>query len=89
MICLKIIPLLVSGNAAGSGKEFKLIFKTTNVSQPDATFLKCLEDEVGLQMNVHEAYISSNENKLYSPYSEKDIIEFDFNIFPGVHEGST
>ena len=80
--------IISSGNAAGSGKEFKLIFKTTNVSQPDATFLKCLEDKVGLQMNVHEAYISSSENKLYSPYSEKDIIEFDFNIFPGVREGS-
>lgn len=81
--------IISSGNAAGSGKEFKLIFKTTNVSQPDATFLKCLEDEVGLQMNVHEAYISSNENKLYSPYSENDIIEFDFNIFPGVREGTS
>lgn len=79
--------IISSGQAAGSGKEFKLIFKATNVGSPDATFLSCLEDTIGLQMNVHEAYISSNETKIYSPYSENDIIEFDFNIFPGVNDG--
>ena len=82
--------IIKKGSAAGSGKEFKLIFKATNVSQPNATFLSCLdESNVGLQMNVHEAYINSNEKQIYSPYCEEDIVEFDFNIFPGVDTGTS
>ena len=82
--------IIKNGKSAGTGKEFKLIFKATNVSQPNATFLSCLdESNVGLQMNVHEAYINSNEKQIYSPYCEEDIIEFDFNIFPGVDTGTS
>lgn len=82
--------MITQGATLGRGKEFKLIFKTTNVGKSDATFLTCLDkNNVGLQMNVHEAYINSNESSLYSPYSEEDIIEFDFNIFPGVNKNGT
>ena len=82
--------IIKNGTSAGTGKEFKLIFKATNVSQPNATFLSCLDEfNVGLQMNVHEAYINSNEKQIYSPYCEEDIIEFDFNIFPGVNTGTS
>ena len=31
-------------------------------------------------MNVHEAYIKSSSKSLYIPYSEEDIIEWEFNI---------
>ena len=80
--------IIKNGKASGTGREFKLIFKATNVGKPNATFLRCLDSyNVGLQMNAHEAYISSNEKRIYSPYSENDIIEFDFNIFPGLDTG--
>lgn len=65
------------------GKEFKIIFKTTNVAKSNATFLTCQSVEeplIGLQMNVHEAYIRSDVKSLYVPYSEEDIIEWEFNI---------
>lgn len=74
---------LFADDAKRNGKEFKLVFKTTNVAKSDATFLTCQSGdtaEIGLQMNVHEAYIKANAKSLYIPYSEEDIIEWEFNI---------
>lgn len=67
-------------DAKRNGKEFKLVFMTNNVRRADATFLTCLSGNIGLQMNVHEAYIKSSAKALYVPYSEEDLIEWDFNI---------
>lgn len=72
------------------GSSFRMIFKTTNVRQANAEFLRCVTTEgtadapynIGLQMNVHEAYLHTNADSLYIPYSEDDIIEFDFSINP-------
>ena len=67
-----------------TGAEFKLIFKTQNVRSASATFLSCLDasenSSVGLEMNVHEAYVRTSTDNLYFPYSEEDIIEFEYNI---------
>ena len=76
-------PSLVSKN----GAEFKIVFKTTNVANPNATWLSCLADtekgeSVGLQMDVHNGHIYSNLQSLKIPYSEEDVIEFDMNITP-------
>lgn len=71
---------LFADDARKNGKEFKLIFKTANVAKSDATFLSCESNGIGLQMNVHEAYIKSSTKSLYIPYSEEDIIEWEFNI---------
>lgn len=80
--------VLGADNAMGNGKEFKLIFKTTNVASADTSFLKCLAlptvglNEVGLEMKVHHGYVKSNNDILEIPYAEEDIVEFDFNINP-------
>lgn len=71
---------LFNDDARRNGKEFKLTFKTTNVAKSNATFLSCEFNGIGLQMNVHEAYIKSSAKSLYVPYSEDDIIEWEFNI---------
>ena len=73
---------LFERDASIYGSEFKCIFKTTNVRKADTTFLTCQADEtvVGLEMNTHEAYLKSSIDNLYIPYSEEDIIEFEFNI---------
>lgn len=69
-------------DASVHGAEFKCIFKTTNVKKADATFLTCMSDStpVGLSMGTHAAYLKSSIGELYIPYSEEDIIEFEFNI---------
>lgn len=76
---------LFGDDAKKTGKEFKLIFKSSNVQAPDATFLTCVDNttgdnHIGIEMNVHEAYIYGQAGKLHLPYSEEDIIEFEFNI---------
>ena len=73
---------LFERDASTYGSEFKCIFKTTNVRKADATFLTCQADAtvVGLEMNVHEAYLKPSIKSLYIPYSEEDVIEFEFNI---------
>ena len=64
------------------GKEFKFVFKTTNVKKRSSTFLSCIDGEtpIGLDMKVESAKIYASNKELYIPYCEEDIIEFEFNI---------
>ena len=73
---------LFGRDASIYGSEYKIVFKTANVQRVDATFLTCQNDStvVGLEMNVHDAYLKSSIDSLYLPYSEEDIIELEFNI---------
>ena len=72
----------MENDPATYGASFKCIFKTTNVKQAKAQFLNCTspDQHIGLEMNVHEAYIRNSVSELYIPYSEEDIIEFDYTI---------
>lgn len=76
---------LFADDAKKNGKEFKLVFKTTNVARPDAKFLNCIDNttgdnRIGIEMFVHEANIYAQSGRLDLAYSEEDIIEFEFNI---------
>ncbi len=71
------------------GKEFKFIFKTTNVKKRSGTFLSCIEQSVsedgtstsvGIDMKVENAKIYAQNKEIFVPYCEDDIIEFEFNI---------
>lgn len=68
------------------GQHFKVIFRTDNVRDASATFLRCLGEtgEAGIKMNVHEAYLYSGNasSSLYSPYSESDRVEYEYDILP-------
>lgn len=71
---------------AGTGKEFKLIFKTTNVARSNATWLQCMDiadkKDLGIRMEAQNAYIDSSLGTLEIPYVDDDVIEFDMNIVP-------
>lgn len=71
------------------GKEFKFVFKTTNVKKRSSTFLSCIEQtlaedgtttSVGIDMTVESASIHARNKNIFVPYCEEDIIEFEFNI---------
>ena len=71
---------LFADDAKVNGKEFKVVFKTTNIKKRDTSFISCMDNNIGLDMKVESANIYSSNNSLYSPYCEEDIIEFEFNI---------
>ena len=71
---------LFADDARTNGKEFKVIFKTTNVKNRNTSFISCMDYGIGLDMKVENANIYSSNGSLYSPYCEDDIIEFEFNI---------
>lgn len=71
---------LFADDAKTQGKEFKVVFKTTNIKNRDTTFISCMNSGIGLDMKVQDANIYSSNGSLYSPYCEEDIIEFEFNI---------
>ena len=76
---------LFADDSKKNGKEFKLIFKTTNVSNGDTTFLTCVDNttdtnHIGIRMDAHEAFIYAQSGNLPLPYAEDEIIEFEFNI---------
>lgn len=81
---------LFEDDAKRNGKEFKFVFKTTNVRNGNSTFLRCVDgtdsSKVGIQMNIHKAYIYASADSLYLPYSEEDVIEFEFNITKNTEE---
>ena len=71
---------LFADDAKTNGKEFKVIFKTTNVKNRNTSFISCMDYGIGLDMKIENANIYSSNGSLYSPYCEDDIIEFEFNI---------
>lgn len=71
---------LFADDAKENGKEFKVIFKTENIKNRDTSFISCMDSGIGLDMKIESANIYSSNGDLYSPYCEKDIIEFEFNI---------
>ena len=78
---------LFEQDASVAGSEFKVVFNVTNVRDVDATFLSCVagDTQVGLRMDAHAAYLMTSgtgAEPLYMPYSENDIIEYEFNINP-------
>ena len=79
---------LFSDTTKSNGREFKVIFKTANIKNRDTSVITCravdsktgITTGIGLDMRVESANIYSSVDHLYSPYSEEDIIEFEYNI---------
>lgn len=77
---------LFGSNPKESGSEFKIIFRSDNIRSRDAQFLSCMPvsdaTQVGLEMNVHEAYLHTTEGAMKNPYCDGETIEFEYNISP-------
>lgn len=65
-----------------NGREFKLVYKITNVKDKDTTAIQCFDESnnVGFRLQSHNAYVSSSAGTLDQPLSEEDIIEYEFNL---------
>lgn len=73
---------LFGNDAKKLGKNFKLVFKTTNVKNYDATALTCLNSGIGLNIQAQKITLTSEQNSIELPTCEDDFMEFEFNILP-------
>lgn len=73
---------LFADDAKKLGKNFKLVFKTTNVKNYDATALTCLNGGVGINIQAQKVTLTSQQNSIELPTCEDDFMEFEFNVLP-------
>ena len=78
---------LFADDARVNGKTIKMIFKTDNCRNYDASIATCYADGVGIQLNAYNAQFSSTGTSLSVPYSEKEYIELEFDVYPSSQTG--
>ena len=78
----------IASDPKRDGREFKLVYRVSNVRNVNATVLSCFDDDsgIGFKINAHEAYINSSSSQLYAPLAEEDIIEFEFDLTKSTSE---
>lgn len=78
-----VIPYnLFNDDAKKTGKNFKFIYKCTNVKDYDAKVLSCYNNNIGIRINAQEAILTSEQNSINVPYCEDYYMELEFNILP-------
>lgn len=73
---------LFADDAKKTGKNFKLIYKTTNVRDYDALALTCSDANIGFKVYAQNAVLTSEQNDITVPYCEDNYMELEFNILP-------
>lgn len=73
---------LFKDDSKKTGKEFKLMYRCTNVRNYDAQVLSCLSGGIGLNVCAQTAELKSEQNSLSTPYVEDTYMELEFNILP-------
>lgn len=71
---------LFNDNAISTGKNIKVVFKTTNVRNYDAEIMNCVSGKIGLVLQAQQAVLSSELKSATIPYCEEKQIEMDINI---------
>ena len=71
---------LFADDPKGTGKEFKVVFRTKNIRKRNSSFLTCMDNNIGIDMKIEEATIYNTGSSLRSNYCEDTIIEYEFNI---------
>ena len=73
---------LFADDAKKTGKNFKFIYKCTNVKNYEAQVLSCFADNLGYTVKAQEATLKSEQNEISVPYCEDYYMELEFNILP-------
>ena len=72
---------LFADDATMNGKTFKMIFKVKNCRDYDAFVAGCMADDIGIQLNAHEAVCRSSGTSVSVPYGEDEYIELEFDVY--------
>ncbi len=67
-------------DAKTSGKEIKIVFKSTECRNYDATIASCLDSNIGIKLQAQQATLSSALQSATVQYCEDKKIEMDINI---------
>jgi len=64
-----------------NGSNFKIIFKIENCRDYDATVLNCLSEDIGIQLNAHNAIFKSTTTSVSTQYGEEEYTELEFEVY--------
>ena len=74
---------LFGDDAKKTGKNFKFVYKSTNVRDYDGKVLECVNGKIGFKVNAQSSTLSSEQNTITLPFCEDNYMELEFNILPG------
>ena len=70
------------------GSNFKIIFKIENCRNYDAVVATTMADNIGIQLNAHNAIFKSNTTSISTQYGENEYTELEFEVYKN-HVGDT
>lgn len=73
---------LFGDDAKKTGKNFKFVYRSTNVKDYDGKVLECLNGKIGFKINAQSSTLSSEQNTVTLPFCEDNYMELEFNILP-------
>ena len=64
-----------------TGCSFKIIFKIENCRDYDANIINNIADNVGIELNAHNATFKSSTTTITTQYGEDEYIELEFEVY--------
>ena len=64
-----------------NGSNFKIIFKVENCRDYDAKILDCVSENIGIQLNAHNATFKSTTTTISTQYGEDEYTELEFEVY--------
>ena len=71
-----------------TGNNFKIIFKVENCRNYDAVVATAMTNNVGIQLNAHNAVFKSTTTQVSTQYGENEYTELEFEVYKN-HIGDT
>ena len=72
-----------------NGANFKIIFKVDNCRDYDATVLTNVAENIGIQLNAHNAIFKSTTTEISTQYGEEEYTELEFEVYKALTPGGT
>ena len=63
------------------GSDFKIVFKVENCRNYDAKILDTVSDNIGIQLNAHNATFQSTTTTVSTQYGEDEYTELEFEVY--------